>query len=190
MILKYRFPVHIITKSDLVVRDFDLLSQIEQQAILPPDLEGKLKRKVFITFSFSTIDDNIARIFEPGATPPSVRLNTLRQSAEYGFKTGVSMMPLLPYITDTGSHLIEMFSAFKQAGAQYVFPATITLFGSDRSDSKTLVMKAVEKHYPHLFGKYHQLFDNNTSLPDFYNRAFADKAKELSAKYGLANSLL
>ena len=189
VILKYRFPVHIITKSDLVVRDFDLLSQIEQQAILPPDLEGKLKRKVFITFSFSTIDDGIAGIFEPGATAPSARLDTLKQSAEYGFKTGVSMMPLLPYITDTGSHLVEMFSAFKQAGAHYVFPATITLFGSDRSDSRTLVMKAVEKHYPQLINKYHQLFDNSTSLPAYYNRAFAIKAKELMTKYDLKDTL-
>lgn len=189
VILKYRFPVHIITKSDLVVRDFPLLQQIEQQAILPPDLEGRLNRKVFITFSFSTTDDGIARIFEPGATPPAARLATLKKAVGYGFKAGVSMMPLLPYITDTGSHLEEMFGRFKEAGAQYIFPATITLFGSDRSDSKTLVFKAVERHYPHLAAKYHALFDNSTTLPAFYNSAFAIKAKELIARYELKDSL-
>src|SRR6478736_1588868 len=76
LILKYRFPVHIITKSDLVTRDFDLLKQIDQTAILPPDLEGKLCHKALITFSFSTVDDGIGKIVEPGATPPSARLET------------------------------------------------------------------------------------------------------------------
>lgn len=190
VISAYRFPVHIITKSDLVVRDFALLHEIEERAILPADLEGKLDRKVFITFSFSTIDDNIAHIFEPGATPPSVRLQTLKAANENGFKTGVSMMPLLPYITDTAQSLEDMFTAFKEAGAQYVFPATITLFGNERTDSKTLVLKAVEKHYPHLLPKYHQFFDNSVTLPNYYNEAFAHKARQLSEKYGLKNSLI
>lgn len=101
LILKYRFPVHVITKSDLVVRDFDLLKEINREAILPDDLQGRLSQKVFITFSFSTIDNGIAKIFEPGATSPDKRLETLRTTVENDFLSGVSMMPLLPYITDT-----------------------------------------------------------------------------------------
>ncbi|MGZ4062690.1 MAG: radical SAM protein, partial [Bacteroidia bacterium] len=130
IILKHRFPVHIITKSDLVVRDFDLLQQINQEAILPPGLALKTGQKAIVTFSFTTIDDAVSGIFEPGATPPSVRLHTLRKSTEHGFLSGVSMMPLLPYITDTTASLHAMFGAFKNAGASYVMPAGITLFGN------------------------------------------------------------
>ena len=57
IILAYKFPLHIITKSNLVIRDFDLLEKINAAAILPPDLEGQLNQKLFITFSFSTTDD-------------------------------------------------------------------------------------------------------------------------------------
>ncbi len=78
IILKYRFPVHIITKSDLVVRDFDLLQQIDQQAQLPEDLK-QLHRGVLITFSFSTLDEAVARIFELGATISMARLDALRK---------------------------------------------------------------------------------------------------------------
>src|SRR6185295_5285395 len=99
IILRYRFPVHIITKSDLVTRDFDLLHKIEEAAILPADLAAR--RKVFITFSFSTTDNTIGRQFEPGATPPDQRLETLKAALAAGFHSGVSLMPLLPYITDT-----------------------------------------------------------------------------------------
>ncbi|HEY5823112.1 MAG TPA: radical SAM protein, partial [Cyclobacteriaceae bacterium] len=139
LILKYRFPVHIITKSDLVTRDFDLIKQIDETAILPTDLENNLRHKALITFSFSTIDDAIGKMIEPGATPPSLRLKTLETAVKEGFLTGVSMMPLLPEITDTNEELSKMFIAFKTVGALYVMPASLTLFGNGPTDSKTLV---------------------------------------------------
>lgn len=190
LILKHRFPLHVITKSDLIIRDIDLLHQINERAILPVQLTGKLQQKVFISFSFSTVDDGIAKIFEPGATPPSIRLQTLKHIVKNGLLTGVSMMPLLPYISDTGEHLELMYSSFKDAGASYVFPSTITLFGNEKSDSKTLVMRAIEKHYPHLLDKYHRLFDNSDYLPAYYNTAFAKKAKELCEKYAIRDRIV
>tara|TARA_R110002012_G_scaffold13845_10_gene58473 strand:+ start:37690 stop:38019 length:330 start_codon:yes stop_codon:yes gene_type:complete len=92
-----------ITRSDLIVRDFDLPEGIKSKAILPDDLKGKAPPDLLITFSISTINDTIAYIFEPGATPPSVRLGGWSS----GFHTGISLMPLLPYISDTGRHLLK-----------------------------------------------------------------------------------
>lgn len=190
VILHYRFPVHVITRSDLVSRDFDLLQDIGKTAILPNDLQGKLSHKVFLTFSFSTISDTIARVFEPGATPPSLRLATLKTAVQRGFHSGVSLMPLLPFITDTAAHLEEMFPAFKAAGAAYLFPATLTLFGDGPADSKTLVLNAVARHYPHLLEKYQRFFADGPQMPAYYRQAFSQKMEELCRQYGLRNSLL
>jgi DNA repair photolyase len=190
VILKYKFPVHIITKSDLVVRDFDLLKEINDKAILPEYLREKLSQKVFITFSFSTIDNNIAAIFEPAATTPDQRLNTLEKALENNFLSGVSLMPLLPYITDTGEHLEKMFSTFKNIGIKYIFPSTITLFGSGISDSKTLVMRAVEKQYPHLLEKYQRFFNFSDQMPKFYQDAFYKKTMELCNKYEIPDRII
>lgn len=190
LILKYRFPLHVITKSDLVVRDFDLLKKIGEAAILPADLENKLTQKVFITFSFSTVDDSIAKVFEPGATLPSLRKQTMDAALREGFLSGVSLMPLLPYITDTGAHLEEMFHTFKKSGARYIFPATLTLFGDGISDSKTLVFRAVEKHYPHLLQKYQRLFAAGSTMPLYYRDAFYKKTTDLSIAHGIKNSIL
>lgn len=190
VILKYKFPVHIITKSDLVVRDFDLLHQINEQAILPDDLKDKLQHKVFITFSFSTLDENIAHLFEPGATSPTKRLQTLKAALNSGFHSGVSLMPLLPFISDIGEHLEYMFSTFKDAGVKYIFPATLTLFGNETADSKTLVLRAVQQHYPHLLEKYHKLFDNSNQMPAFYSEAFYKKTTSLCEQYGLKNRII
>jgi DNA repair photolyase len=190
IILHYRFPVHIITKSDLVTRDFDLLQQIEKNAVLPADLEGKLSQKSFITFSFNTLDDSVANIFEPGATPPSLRLETLKKTVESGFLSGVSMMPLIPYITDTTESLENMFSTFKAVGAHYVFPATLTLFGNSSGDSKTLMFRAIEKHYPHLLDKYHLFFDHSNEMPAYYRTAFYKKMDEMEKKYQLKKRII
>ena len=189
VILKHRFPVHVITKSDLVTRDFDLLRQIEKAAKLPKDLVGKLSQKLFITFSFSTLDDEIGKIFEPGATAPSARLETLKSALNYGFLSGASLMPLLPFISDTGKNLEFMFSEFRETGAKYVFPATLTLFGKDSADSKTLVMKAVKKHYPQLIEKYEKFFGDSNEMPAYYKNAFAIKMRELGEKYDLPDRI-
>lgn len=190
VILKHRFPVHIITKSDLVLRDFRILKEIEKAAILPEDLKEKLPKKLFITFSFSTLDDDVGKIFEPGATSPSIRLRTLKSAVESDFLSGVSLMPLLPFISDTGKNLESMFTKFSKVGAKYVFPATLTLFGDGKADSKPLVMNAIEKHYPHLTEKYKKFFGDSNKMPRYYKNAFLIKMKELSEKYNLPDRIL
>src|ERR1700741_1513741 len=190
LILKYKFPVHIITKSDLVVRDFDLLHKINREAILPVDLQPVLKHKALITFSFSTIDEYIGKLFEPGATSPVKRIATLTEAVKEGFHSGVSMMPLLPYISDKGDQLELMFGTFKKAGAKYILPATITLFGTGVSDSKTLVLRAVEKHYPELLPKYQRFFSSSNEMPAFYVQAFHKKMQELMAKYKMRSRIV
>src|SRR5687767_1898606 len=67
IILKHRFPVLISTKSELIKRDFELLKQIDETAILPEDLKQNPGRGVIISFSFSTLDEMLARQIESGA---------------------------------------------------------------------------------------------------------------------------
>jgi DNA repair photolyase len=186
VILKHRFPVHVITKSELVTRDFDLFHEINKNAILPADLEQQMKDRVIITFSFSTADDEIGHIFEPGAPAPSLRLKIMQRASESGFLTGVSMMPLLPYISDTKESLEKMFSSFKMHGAKYIMPSTITLFGEGKGDSKTLVKRAVAKHFPQLLPKYEKFFYSSTGVPPYYFKAFNQKMREMSRAHSIS----
>ena len=188
LILKYRFPVHVITKSDLVSRDFDLLHEINKKAIMPNDLAHH-GQAAFVTFSFSTLQEPLARIMEPGATPPSLRLQTLAKTVKAGIHAGVSMMPLLPYLSDDDDALIAMFSAFRDAGAQYVFPASMTLFGNGPADSRTLVLDAIRKHYPHLLTKYEELFSHGYQVPYQYRDDLYRRSRLLCQQYGLRNTI-
>ena len=67
IIYRFKFPVHVITKSTLILRDLDILRKINENANLPADLKTKLNRGVIVSFSFSTMEDILANIFEPGS---------------------------------------------------------------------------------------------------------------------------
>ncbi len=189
VILHYQFPVHIITKSDLVVRDIPLLQEINQKANLPDDLKDRLAGGTLISFSFSTLDDAVGKIFEPGAPPPSIRLKAVAQMQQTGLTTGISLMPLLPFISDTTKQLDHMFRTFKSMRVSYVLPATLSLFGQSKGDSKTLMLQAIAKHYPHLTEKYERFFQQSSRMPAYYQRAFDKKMKELLNHYQLADSI-
>jgi len=190
VILEFRFPVHVITRSALVTRDLDLLQKINAQAVLPADLQGKLRGGAIVSFSFTTLHNDVARIFEPGATPPSERLVALQAVQAAGLTTGVSLMPLLPFISDTTEELELFYKTFKALGVDYVMPATLTLFGAGKADSKTLVLRAVEKHYPGLLERYQKYFMAADGMPSYYRQAFGVKMKELHTRYGLNDRIV
>lgn len=189
LIAKYKFPVHIITKSDVIERDFDILHQIDQNAILPSDLKKTLGRGVIVSFSFSTLDDGVAKIFEKGAPPPSLRLKTVEKTVSEKFHTGVNLMPLLPFISDTTENLERLFKTFTALNVKYILPASLTLFGSGKADSKTLVMNAIKTHFPELEIKYQKYFKYGYQMPEYYKKAFAKKMKELSFKYNIPDKI-
>src|SRR5688572_8579421 len=76
LIYKHRFPVLIITKSSLVLRDIDLLKKINQEAIHAVDLKNAISQGVIISFSLSTLDEKVAATLEHGAPSPYQRLET------------------------------------------------------------------------------------------------------------------
>jgi len=120
IIVKYRFPVHCLTKSTLILRDLDLLHEIDRNAILPSDL-SELVHGTLITFSISSLDDKIAAIFEPNAPRPMDRLKTLEKVKDAGFYAGIAYMPVLPYISDSDDQLMEMIKTAKEFRADYIY---------------------------------------------------------------------
>lgn len=96
LLLRYKFPVFISTKSTLITRDIDLLKAIDITAILPHDLVDKLKRGVVLSVSVSSMDEKISNTLEPGAASPLKRLEVVQQLKKEGFLVGVNAIPVLP----------------------------------------------------------------------------------------------
>jgi DNA repair photolyase len=190
LILKHRFPVLVITKSKLILRDLDLLKEIDRQAIHASDLPGKLTRGAIISFSISTLDNDIASALEPGAPLPMERLKTMRQCKEAGLRVGVNAIPLLPYISDTHEQMDELVRVAKDYGADYILIGGLTLFGDQPADSKILYYKFLERKFPDLVERYESLYRIFFSPPKSYLAALDKRAEEICDKYQLRRTIL
>ena len=190
VILKNRFPVFISTKSTLITRDLELLKQIDEAAILPVDLQSTLKRGVIISFSFSTLDEKLAKLLEPGAPLPQQRLETLQRTKNADFLCGVNAIPLLPFISDTNEELEKIIAAAKQYGADYILVGGLTLFGSEERDSKQLYFRFLQDHYPHLLEKYEKMY-GSVFYPSWqYQDDLKRRTELICKKYQIKTSIL
>src|SRR5574344_1061650 len=115
---KFHYPVHIVTKSDLICRDINILQKINKNSILPIELVDKIDEKVIV--SFTTVFDDVAKIFEPNAPKPSRRLKSIEKLKDAGFRVGITFMPILPFITDNDKVLRETIKIFKDYNFDYI----------------------------------------------------------------------
>jgi len=185
IIKHYKFPVHAATKSTLIIRDLDILEEIDKNAILPYDLRNRLSHKVFITFSLSSLDEKVARIFEPNAPSPSERLEAMQKCIDNGFFAGVAYIPLLPYISDSDIQIEEMVKTAKEFNAKYVFFGGLTLFGA----GKSLYYRVLENYFPDLIPKYEKFFRKGLPSQD-YQKMLDKKAVKLCRKYKVKYKIL
>ena len=185
VIVRFKFPVYCLTKSTLILRDLDLLKEIDENAILPRDLE-KMKHGTLITFSLSTLDEKIAKVFEPNAPKPKERLETLQKVKEAGFYAGIAYIPVLPFISDSAKQLEEMIKVAKESQADYIFVGALTLYGI----GKEFYYKVLEKHFPELLSKYKELFKIFNQPSKAYQLRLEEKAKEFCEKYGMRYRIL
>jgi DNA repair photolyase len=109
------WPVHVLTKSSLVERDFDVLARIQERS------------GVILSMSFSSVRDDVAAVFEPGCTWPTRRLETLVRAKARGFATGAYLMPVVPFVTDPAEVIDETVGRLAAAGVDFVMFGGMTL---------------------------------------------------------------
>ena len=103
---RYGFGVSVLTKSDRILRDMDLLGSIQE------------KSKAVAQMTLTTWDDRLCRIIEPEVCVTSRRLEVLRTMKEAGIPTVVWMTPLLPFINDTKENLEGILEGCLEAGVK------------------------------------------------------------------------
>ena len=190
IIYRFKFPVHIITKSNLILKDLDILRKINASANLPSDLKTKLNHNVIVSFSFSTIDNKLAGIFEPGAPSPRERLQTMQKLKEEGFLVGANLMPVLPFLSDTEVNLDKMIKEMKYHGADFVLVGGLTLFGDKSTDCKVRYFEILDKYFPEISDKTRKLFRNSFYPPKNYQRVLSERSEKICRKYGIKNNII
>jgi DNA repair photolyase len=108
-------PVHILTKSTMILRDLDVLARINGSS------------RAVVSFSICCRDDEISAVFEPGVPPPSERLAALSAFKEAGIACGVYLLPVIPFVTDSERAIDRSVREAKEAGADFVVFGGMTL---------------------------------------------------------------
>lgn len=143
LIHQHDFPVHMLTKSTLIKRDIDILKKINE------------KNRAIISFSFSSVDDKISAVFEPGVPSPTERLKTLAFFKKQGFACGMFLLPVIPFITDTPKLIEGAIEKAVEVGLDFVIFGGMTL---KQGKQKDFFFNVLKKHYPKLTIEYENIY--------------------------------
>jgi DNA repair photolyase len=162
----------ITTKSDLITRDLDLLREVARRNVLA------------INITITTLNRRLARLMEPRAPRPDLRLAAVRALSEAGLHTGVFPNPILPMITDSEESLDALAAAACQAGAQYFGGGPLFLMPS----AQKIFFPFLEQRFPKLAGPYRKLYAHSAYLGPGYKEQLRERVARLRERHGLASA--
>jgi len=161
VLLEYQFPVVVQTKSDLVLRDLDLLRRFD-------DCE--------VGFTITAIDDEVRRAFEPRASPVHARLAALREISEAGVPTYVFLGPLLPYLSEEGlGELLDELAEF--VGRVIVDRLNI------KCGNMPPIRRALSRYYPDLLPMFESALSPDSQYYSVLKRRVADMCRDRGIPY-------
>lgn len=171
LIARYRFGAALITKSDLVLRDLDLLQQIHRQT------------KAVVQMTLTTADDGLCRVVEPGVCPTSQRFQALRELQRAGIPTVVWLTPVLPYINDTRDNLQNLLDCCVDAGVRGVvwFGAGVTL----REGNREYFFRQLDRNFPGMKEQYLREFGLNYQCSSPRNRELTELVRTVCTDRGM-----
>ena len=137
---EHEFPFAIGTKSDLILRDLDLIS------------EASRKFHCVVALSFSTLDEKLGKLLEPNAPSPKRRLEVVRRLSEAGITTGIWLAPIFPYWTDREEDIGKIVEAAVENGVDFILGAVY----DNRNPIK--FTKFLEEHLVQFAPKYKRLY--------------------------------
>lgn len=168
ILLRYRYEISVLTKSALSRRDLDLLAT------------GNVDFGVTVT----TLDPHLARVIEPGASPPLERLGVLAEAKNKDIRTYAFVGPLLPFLTDTEESLTSLLQAVKDIGVDHFYVDKLNL----RYGVWPALLKLLHAHYPSLMADYRKIFHENNARTA-YLTGLASRTRRIAAKLGMADKM-
>lgn len=168
LLIRYRTPASISTKSELILRDLDLFEELSRVA------------GADIAFSITTMDENIYKKTEPGSSSPEKRFDALRDIAKTNIRCGVLCMPILPFLTDSRKNLETIFRITQENGANYIYAGLLNLRGPTRGH----FLHFIKENFPELYPRYCAHYENRAARAPHRKKIYA-LLSELRGSYPL-----
>lgn len=161
--------ISITTKSNLITRDIVLLQEIAR------------KSRLWVDMTVTTLRPRLARVLEPRAPRPDLRLAAIRKLREAGIKVGAMASPLLPGITDREGELEAVAEAAKEAGAQWFASGVLFLMPS----SARMFLPFLREKFPRLVRQYEDWYVRNAYAPEAYRLKVTERVARIKTKLGM-----
>ena len=170
LINQYGFGVGMATKSDLILRDIDLLKKINEN------------NDVIIQITITCADDELAKKIEPYASSSSERFGIIKELTDNGIFTGILLMPILPFINDTEDNIINIVKKARDSGAKFIYASMgMTL----REGQRDYYYKRIDELFPGLSNKYKQTYGNKYSCHSMNSKKLYNVFKTECEKYNI-----
>lgn len=166
------FELGIVTKSNLIVRDLELLKEVAKT------------NRLSVHITVTTLDTELARILEPRAPRPDLRIDAVRALSQAGLRVGVSCSPVVPGITDSPKDLGAVIRTASEAGADYVFANPLFL----KPCSAAVFLPFLEQNFPHLAENYRKRYQDRAFLPAAYGKRLSQLVARLCEKYKMTRA--
>jgi DNA repair photolyase len=163
------FVIGITTKSDLVARDAELLAEIAR------------KNAVSIHLTITTLDESLARLLEPRAPRPALRLGALRKLTTAGVRVGVLAHPMMPLINDSERSIGAVCDAAVANGASSFSAAPLFL----KPCAQQVFFPFLEQNFPHLVRRYRERYEKNAYLKGHYPEMIRERVQKVLARHKL-----
>jgi DNA repair photolyase len=167
------YDISIVTKSNLVVRDADVLRRIAG------------RNKLYVNITVTTLDHRLAHILEPRAPRPDLRLAAVRELNRAGVPAGVICAPVVPGITDGVKELDALVKATKEHEGRYIFANPLFL----KPCSASIFLPFLEKEFPRLMDEYRQRYAGGAFVSTAYRKRLSELMASLRRKYGFVSRL-
>src|SRR5712671_4982825 len=164
--------IGIVTKSNLVTRDVEILRRVAEN------------NQLYVNLTVTTVNTDLARILEPRAPRPDLRLEAVRQLNLAGVDAGVICAPVLPEITDRPRDLEALVKAASEAGAKWVFANPLFL----KPCSAAVFLPFLEENFPDLVELYRTRYADRAFLPKGYGQRLSQLMASFRRKYGIGEA--
>ncbi len=171
LMIKYRTPCIISTKSDLILRDYELIAELSRLTY------------VNVAATITCMEESIRQKIEPGGVPSVRRFSVLRSFADTNASTGLHVMPIIPYLTDTRENIELLYAAAKDCEVDYVLPGVLYLRGKTRR----VFFDFIQTEFPALDAPLHALYRTG-GAGKAYKDTLYPMVNEIKEKYGLSGS--
>jgi DNA repair photolyase len=171
LLIKYETPCIISTKSDLVLRDYDLIDELSRITY------------VNIAATITAMDETIRQKIEPGGVDSQKRFAMLNAFSKTNASTGLHFMPIIPYLTDTYDNVNCLYSNAHDSKVSYVLPGTLYLRGKTR----VFFFDFIRENYPNLYEPLKNLYQTGGASKEYKNELYK-MVNEIREKYKLSSS--